>query len=93
MYNVRVGCLLTSRMWALYSSWLYFTVEWSMELTLRYTTPDIRCRDGRCECDCEIMSLTDSVHELLNSRLVKINQGILSANCREGRLSWRPSGP
>ena len=28
-----------------------FTLEWIRELTLRYTTPDIRCRHRRHECD------------------------------------------
>ena len=27
----------------LYSSWLYCTLEWYVELTIRHTTPDIRC--------------------------------------------------
>ena len=33
-----------------------FTLEWIRELTLRYTTPDIRCRHRRHECDRGIMS-------------------------------------
>jgi len=54
MYNVCVGCLLTSQMLALCPVVCISWLSGSVELTLRYTMIDIRCRHRQYECDCGI---------------------------------------
>jgi len=55
-YSVRVGWLLTSQMLSVCSSPVDCISRLSgfVELTLRYTTPDVRCRHWQYECDGEI---------------------------------------